>query len=85
MGMHASADIFQAKMDNLHGGIDCVKTYIYYILVLVKDNFPKLIDQIIVIFARLCNYGLKVNTIMQFLVILDYLHRLNNHSGRDQT
>ena len=36
MGMCASGDIFQAKVDKLLGDIEDVKTYIYDILVLRK-------------------------------------------------
>ena len=39
MGMCALGDIFQAKVDNLHGDIEGVKMYIDDILVLSKDCF----------------------------------------------
>ena len=39
MGMCASGDIFQAKVDKLLGDIEGVKTYIDNILVLSKDSF----------------------------------------------
>ena len=39
MGLCASEDIFQAKLDELLGDIEGVKTYIDYILVLIKDRF----------------------------------------------
>ena len=39
MGMCASGDIFQAKVDELLGDTEGVKTYIYDILVLDKDSF----------------------------------------------
>ena len=39
MGMCASGDIFQAKVDDLFGDIEVVKTYIDYILVLSKYCF----------------------------------------------
>ena len=38
MGMYASRDIFQAKVDDLLGDIEGVKTYIGDILVLSKDS-----------------------------------------------
>ena len=37
MGMCASGDIFQAKVDKLIGNIEYVKTYIDNIIVLRKD------------------------------------------------
>ena len=39
MGMCASGDIFQAKLDELLGDIEGVKKYIDDILVLSKDSF----------------------------------------------
>ena len=44
MGMYASVDIFQAKVDKLLGDIEGVKTYIGDILVLIKDSFEKHIE-----------------------------------------
>ena len=61
MGMCASEDIFRAKVDNIIGDIEGIKTYIYDILVLIKDSFEKHIDQLIIIFGRLRAAGLKVN------------------------
>ena len=40
MGLCASRDIFQAKLDNLLGDIEGVKAYINDILVLGKGSFP---------------------------------------------
>ena len=62
MGMRASGDIFQAKLDELLGDIKAVKTYIDNILVLSKDWFRNHIEKLIMIFGRLCAAGLKVNT-----------------------
>ena len=39
MGMCASVEIFQAKVDDLLGDIDGVKSYIDDIIVLIKDSF----------------------------------------------
>ena len=61
MGMCASVDIFQDKVDRLLGGIKGVKTYIDPILVLSKDCFRKHIEQPIMMFGRLRAAGLKVN------------------------
>ena len=41
MGMCASVDVFQAKLDELIGDIEGVKTYIDYILVLRNGRFYK--------------------------------------------
>ena len=57
----ASSDIFQAKVDKLIGDIEGVKKYINNILVLGKGGFYQHIDQIRVIFARICAIGLKAN------------------------
>ena len=61
MGMCASGDIFQAKVDELLGDIKDVKTYINDVIVLGKDSFENYIDQLIIICGRLCPAGLKVN------------------------
>ena len=61
MGMCASVDIFQAKVDKILGDIEGVKMQIYDILVLSKDKFENNIDQIRIIFGRLRDAGLKVN------------------------
>ena len=61
MGMCASGDIFQAKVDNIIGDIERSKTHIDDILVLSKDRFENHIDQLIIIFGRLHASGLKVN------------------------
>ena len=61
MGICASGDIFQAKLDELLGDIDGVKTYIDDILVLGKDSFENHIEQLIIIFGRLRTSGLNFN------------------------
>ena len=61
MGMCASGDIFQAKVDELLGDIEGLNTYINDIIVLGKDSFEKYIEQMIIIFGRLRAAGLKVN------------------------
>ena len=61
MGMCASGDILQAKVDKLLGDIEGVKTYIDDILVLGKDGFENHIEKLIIIFGRMRAAGLKVN------------------------
>ena len=62
MGMCASEDIFQAKLDELLGDTKGVRIYIDDILVLGKDCFEKhIIDQLRIIFGRMRDAGLKVN------------------------
>ena len=61
MGMCASGDIFQAKVDELLGDIEGVKTYIDDKLVLRKDCFRNHTEQLIMIFGRLRVVGLKIN------------------------
>ena len=60
MGMCTSGEIFQAKVDELLGDIEGVKTYIDDILVLSKDIFENHIDQLRIILGRLRASGLKV-------------------------
>ena len=52
MGMCASVDIFQAKLDKIIGDIEGVKTYINYISVLIKKISSKYIEKLRVIFGR---------------------------------
>ena len=61
MGMCASGYIFQAKVDKLIRNIEGVKMYIDDIIISSKDIFEKRIGQLIIIFGRLCDSGLKVN------------------------
>ena len=61
MGMCASGDIFQAKVDELLGDIEGVKTYIDDILVLSKYWFTKNIEQLRITFGRLHAAGFKFN------------------------
>ena len=44
MGMCASGDIFQSKVDKLLGDIEGVKLYINDILILIKDCFRNHIE-----------------------------------------
>ena len=61
MGMCASGDIFQDKVDKLLGYIEGVKTYIDGILVLIKYWFTKHIEQLRKIFGRFRAAVLKLN------------------------
>ena len=61
LGMCASGYIFQAKVDELIGDIKGANTYINDILVLGKYSFENHIEQIIIIFIRMCAAVLKVN------------------------
>ena len=62
MGMCASGDIFQAKLDYLLGDSECIKTYIENILVLIKESFSEHIEQPRIVFSILCAAGLKFNS-----------------------
>ena len=53
--------ILQAKVDELLGDIVGVKTYIDAIMLLGKGIFTQHIDQLRVVFSRLCVALLKVN------------------------
>ena len=61
LGMCASVDIFQGKVDEILGDIKEAKTHINDILVLSKKILSKNIDQLILIFSRLRAALLKVN------------------------
>ena len=61
MGMCASGDIFQAKVDKLLSDIKSGKMYIDDLLVLNKDSFENHIDQMGIILGRLRAAGLEVN------------------------
>ena len=61
MGLCASSEIFQAKLDELLSDIKGFNTYIDDILVLDKGIFSQYIYQLIVIFVRLRNTVIKVN------------------------
>ena len=61
MGMCMSGGIFQAELDEILHYIEVLKTYIDDIMVLRKDKLNKHMDQMRVIFDRLCGLGLKFN------------------------
>ena len=61
MGLCASGEIFQAKVDEILSDIKGFNTYIDDILVLDKGIFSQYIYQLIVIFDRLQNTVIKVN------------------------
>ena len=63
MGMCASGDIFQSKLDDILGDIKGVKNYIDDIRVLSKDCFKNHAEQLMIIFGRLRAEGLKVNAL----------------------
>ena len=64
MGMRASGDIFQSKVDKILGDIKGFKMYINDILVLSKNCSKNHVDQLRIIFSRLRTAGLKVNAPM---------------------
>ena len=59
MGVCASGDIFQSKVDKLLGDVEGVKTYINDILVFCKDCFTIHMKQLDIIFGRFGDAGLK--------------------------
>ena len=61
MGMIASSDIFQAKINELLGDIEGVKSYLDDVLILNKGSFKDHIEQLRECFRRIQNAGLKVN------------------------
>ena len=61
LGMCASVDIFQGKVDEILGDIKEAKTHINDILVLSKERLSKYTEQLRVIVARLRTSGLDVN------------------------
>ena len=62
MGMCDLGDILQAKVNNLIGDIEGVKTYIDNILFLRKERLSKHIEHLSIIFGVLRAAGLKFNT-----------------------
>jgi Reverse transcriptase (RNA-dependent DNA polymerase). len=63
MGMCCSGDVFQAKVDQLLGDIDGVKTYINDILVISKGSFDDHLKQLDTCFKRIQDAGLKVKAV----------------------
>ena len=64
MGTCTLGYIVQDKVDKLQSDIEGIKTYINDIIVSRKDLFTNHIEQLRIIFGRLCTSGLKVNTPM---------------------
>ena len=61
MGMCVSGDIFQAKLDNLLGDTEVIKSYINDILIFRKYLFRNNIEHLRMIFGILRTAGLKLN------------------------
>ena len=61
MGICASGNIFQDKVDKFLSGIKGIKTCINGILLLSKDILFNRIEKPMIIFGRLRAAGLKVN------------------------
>ena len=61
MGMCASGDKFQDKVDKLLGDIKGVKIYNNDMPVLINEILYKNIEQLGIIFSRFCAAGLKLN------------------------
>ena len=61
MEMYASGDIFQARVDEILGDIEGVKTYTNDIIVLRKDWFINHIENLKIIFGIFHAAVLKVN------------------------
>jgi Reverse transcriptase (RNA-dependent DNA polymerase). len=61
MGMCCSGDVFQAKVDQLLGDIEGIKTYIDDILVISKGSFDDHLKQLDTCFKRIQEARLKVN------------------------
>ena len=61
MGMVISGDVFQAKVYDLIGDIEGVRTYINDILCIGKGTFQEHLDQLEEIFRHFSKAGLKVN------------------------
>ena len=61
LGMSASGDIFQSKLDDLLVDTEVVKLYINDILVLRNYCYKNIIEQQRIIFSRFRATGLKVN------------------------
>ena len=61
MGMCASGDISQSKLNDLLGDIEVSRMYTKDILVLKKESLSKHIEQLRIIFGRLRSAGLKFN------------------------
>ena len=84
MGMCASGDIFQAKLDTLLGVIWGFKTYIDGILVLINDSFEKNIDHLRIISLRLrveslkaiapkCSFWLKYIPYLGYVITREFI------------
>lgn len=61
MGLVTSADIFQAKVNELLGDIERVKCYIDDILVLSSGSFDRHLEKLELCFQRFKSAGLKLN------------------------
>ena len=62
MGIAGSPDIFQAKMSELMVAFEFVRTYLDDLLCITKASLDDHLDHLRLVFTRLREVGLKVNT-----------------------
>ena len=61
IGVACSPDIFQAKMSELMGMLECVQTYIDDLLCITKGNLDDHLNKLKRVFIRLRDAGLSIN------------------------
>ena len=63
-----SPDIFQGKISKLFKGFDMVRLYIYYVLVINKNNFKDHLKDLDRVLQILAEAGLEVNALKSLFV-----------------
>ena len=61
MGICNSPDIFQDKSFKLFEEFDTVLAHIYYVIVIIKDEFSDHIEELKIVLQKLSESGLKVD------------------------
>jgi hypothetical protein len=62
MGIACSVGIFQDKMSELMQHLECVHTYLYDVLRISTSIFEDQIQKTEIVFKKLSDHGLRVNT-----------------------
>ena len=61
-----SPDIFQEKMNGLFNGIEYVRVYIYYLLIISNSNFEDHLNKLKIVLKKLKGAGFNISAKNRF-------------------
>ena len=61
-----SPDIFQEKMNELINGLEYIRAYIDYLLIIINSNFEDSCDKVKIVLSKLKPAAFKINAAKSF-------------------